>query len=126
MAKRLIIQCPQSVASIIVDALRLYAQMAFPDTGSPCQMVSRQALNDAADTFEKSWQGNAAGELSSRMRVMLKAALKTYFKVLSQQDGSSTEHRCAMLLAVIKGGSIDDRQWRQAVELDRLAHSLEQ
>jgi hypothetical protein len=121
LARKLFIQCPQAFTELLVDALNLYAKMAFPDSGSPCQMVSRQALTDAAEQFSASWHETGQGEISSRMRPMLNAAIKNYFQLLAQQNNMSTEHQCQLVLQTIKSGRIDEQQWQQAVELDRLA-----
>ena len=122
MARKLFIQCPQAFTQLLVDALNLYAKMAFPDSGSPCQMVSRQALTDAAEQFAASWRETGQGEISSRMRPMLNAAIKNYFQLLAQQNDMTTEHQCQLVLQAIKSGGIDEQQWQQAIELDRLAH----
>lgn len=103
MPKILEIHCASDMKDIIVDALRLYAKMAFPDSGSPCQMVSRDTLFTAADEFEAHFEQAGTGVISSRMRVMLKAAIKNYFKVLEQQTGRSTERQCRLILDVCTG-----------------------
>jgi len=103
MAKRIAINCSGDMADILVDALQLYARMAFPDSGSPCQMVSREALLNAAEEFASDYQQTGSGSISSRMRVMLKAALKNYFRLQAEQSGKSTQQECELFLQLCRG-----------------------
>ena len=103
MAKRIEINGSPEMADILVDAMKIYARMAFPDSGSPCQMVSRDALMNAADELHDSYRKTGTGDISSRMRVMLKAAIKNYFSIQEQQTGISTHQQYQLFLNLCRG-----------------------
>ena len=118
MAKLIEIHGPSEMQHIIVEALELYAHKAFPDSGSPCQMVSREALIDAAEKFTEHYQQTATGIISSRMRAMLKAAIKYYFRIQQEQNNCSTHHQCELLLDMCRGKITSQQELLHAREMD--------
>ena len=118
MAKLIEIHGPAELQHIIVAALELYAQQAFPDSGSPCQMVSREALLEAANKFAAHYQQAGTGIISSRMRAMLKAAIKFYYHLQMEQQNRSTHHQCELLLAMCRGKVTTQQDLLHAREMD--------
>ena len=118
MSRQIAITCTPQMKTIICEALRLYAVLAFPDDCSPCQMVSREALQTAADEFERRYIETGTGYISRRMRAMVNAAIKTFYKVKAEQQGTAMNHECDLMLAVCKGGIKSDSDLALARKLD--------
>jgi hypothetical protein len=80
MAKTIRIECPPVLQKILCEAIREYADAAYPPGGSECGQVVRQALMDAAEKLETDFAVNNGdyAELSRRLRTHLKAASQFY------------------------------------------------
>jgi hypothetical protein len=118
MARNIEIRCSDDLKNIFVEALTLYAHAAFPDSASPCQMVSRDALTSAAEVFDKHHRDTGTGIISSRMQALMKAAIRYYFKLQSEQTRMPTQHQCELLLDLCKGGSRSQQDLQKAIEAD--------
>lgn len=63
----------------ICDALRQYAEAAYPPGGSECGQVARAALMDAADALQSGFtETGTHAEVSRRLRAHMKAAVRYY------------------------------------------------
>ncbi len=65
---------------MFAEAIRRYAEAAYPPGGSECAQVAHEALNDSARAIAQAHQRAPATEIEfpRRQRVMLKAALDWY------------------------------------------------
>lgn len=77
------------MAVALGDAVAAYANAAFPDSGSECAQVSREALLDTA----RSCAGHAGGPLSLRKRQMaqVRAAVDWYFSEVDPGSAAQGE-----------------------------------
>lgn len=75
--KTVSIPCDHHTAQQLGDAIRAYAQAAYPEGGSECAQVARAALLDAAE----SCGAHEAGDLALRRRqlALLRACVRWYF-----------------------------------------------
>jgi hypothetical protein len=78
MRRRVVeVELPAPLAATLAEAVSAYAHAAFPDGGSECAQVSRQALLDTA----RSCATHSGGTLTLRKRQMpqVRAAVEWYF-----------------------------------------------
>lgn len=70
------VDCDSALAQRLGEAIRCYAEAAYPPGGSECAQVARETLLDTAAKCS----GHAGGalELPKRQLAMLKAALRWY------------------------------------------------
>ena len=119
MARKIELKCPKEMIDIICAALRNYAQAAFPDSSSPCQMVSRDSLLTAAKDIQQQYEQVGTGLYSSRMRAMMKAAINYHFKVVENETQSSAKHQCGLIMLACKGEHVTDEQYQFAKREDQ-------
>ena len=84
--KTVSVDCAAATARQLAQILRTFARAAYPEGGSDCAQVAREALNDAAATC----QSHGGGPLILRQRLLpqLRAALHWY---LSEHDVAQVE-----------------------------------
>ena len=78
--KTIRLHCDPETARAFAEAIRCYAQAAYPPGGSECAQVARQALTDSARTIAEAPRHAQDGtiEFPRRQRAMLEAALDWY------------------------------------------------
>lgn len=83
------------LSAVLAEAVTAYAHAAFPDGGSECAQVSREALLDTANLCRQ----HSGGELSLRKRQMpqLRAAVAWYFTEVEPGLASQGETLSAAL-----------------------------
>ena len=118
MARQIPLQCSKEVKDIICLALRNYAHKAFPDASSPCQMVSRDSLLNSANDIEQQFSRAGSAAYSSRMRAMLKAAIKFHFDVIDEKAQAYGQLQYELIMAVCKGEPVTDEQYQLAKQQD--------
>lgn len=92
MRRRIIeIELAPTLSSALAEAVTAYAHAAFPDGGSECAQVSREALLDTA----RHVRAHSGGPLSLRRRQLpqLRAATEWYFS-----EGSNAQTKTAEAL----------------------------
>jgi hypothetical protein len=75
--RTLTIDIDAALADALARAIAAYARAAFPDGGSACAQVSREALLDTAHGCELHQGGELV--LRRRQHAQLRAALRWYF-----------------------------------------------
>jgi hypothetical protein len=78
MRQRIVeIDLPTDLSGVLADAITAYAHAAFPDGGSECAQVSREALLETA----RQVHAHPGGTIGLRKRQMpqLRAAVNWYF-----------------------------------------------
>ena len=110
MAKLLRIECPAVLAQRLSEALREYAEAAYPPGCSECGQVARAALEDAAGLLT-SGIDNAQPyvELNKRIRAHLKAAVEYH----CQQSENVIWQE--LLMQLLRGEAVQQSQI-QAIE----------
>lgn len=80
---------------ILVGAMRVYAETAFPRGCVDCQLAAREALLRAAGDLEAAWCRDPAGPLplNRRLRALCRYAVEQY----PAEDPEQTEARAALL-----------------------------
>ncbi|RDH81604.1 MAG: hypothetical protein DIZ80_16160 [endosymbiont of Galathealinum brachiosum] len=120
MSKYIEIQCNEAMKDIICSSLRNFAYLAYPKAhNSECNLVASDALLNAADYFEKHFSECGAGLLNRRMRMMVKTAIETHYKILSELKNHSTEKQCEVMLKVCKGDLVNNEELIEAEQLDQ-------
>jgi hypothetical protein len=76
------IDCDRETAAALAEAIRTYAEAAYPPGGSECAQVAHQALKDTARSIDSAAAAGAAGglEIPRRQRAMLKTAVDWYLE----------------------------------------------
>jgi len=118
MPKTIQIACTETFQKILSDALKLYAELAYPVSSSECNLVARDALITAANEFAHQHSECGYINLSRRIKPLLKAAIKTYYKLIAEQAGVFHTNECELVLSICEGGSITDQQLQQAKAKD--------
>ena len=122
MSKQLTLRCSQSMAELLADILRQYANAAYPKGGSECAQSARQSLLTSADELMGNWDSDLqTTQLSKRLRVMAKAAVRYHVESLVREEDLSVDARQAYLLSVFAGELIDDTGYNAAQQRDRSA-----
>lgn len=89
----------------LADAIRCFADAAYPPGGSDCAQVSRETLFSTAATIAET---NGTPEVSTRHRAMLRRAVQWYCENI---EGLPEARRTALaeaLLGLLKGEAVDD------------------
>ncbi|MFW2373575.1 MAG: hypothetical protein ACN4GM_10680 [Gammaproteobacteria bacterium] len=114
MPKTIQITVTEASQEILSDALKLYAELAFPVSGSECNLVARDALTTTANEYERQHSEYGYINLSSRIKPLLKAAITSYYKLKAEQSGVSHSNECELLLSICEGRSVSDQQLEKA------------
>jgi hypothetical protein len=87
--------CDAGLASALARAVSAYADAAFPEGGSECAQVSREALLDTA----RLCQAHRSGRLAVRRRQLaqLRSAVNWYFSEIAPGERSSADALGRML-----------------------------
>lgn len=121
MSKQLTLCCSQSMAELLADILRQYADAAYPQGGSECAQSARQSLLESADNLIAEWdEALQSTTLSKRLRVMAKAAVRYHVESLVREEDLPGNARQEYLLSVFAGELIGDEGYNIAQQLDRL------
>lgn len=78
-AKKLTLACTEQEKTILCEAIRLYAEAAYPPGGSQCAQVARETLLDAVRSIDEQFASKGQAEVSRRLRAQFKSALE-YFE----------------------------------------------
>ena len=94
MSKKLTLYCSQTMCELLADILRQYAKVAYPKAGSECSQSSRESLLMSADEMLAGWQsGSHSTQMSKRLRVMAKAAVKYHAQSLTMEENLPSRQR---------------------------------
>jgi len=120
MPRYIEINCSEEMSNIICTSLRNFAVIAYPKTpNSECNLVASDALLNAADEFEKAFMKTGVGLINRRLRMILKTAIETHYKILSELDSQDTKMQCALMLKVCEGQPVKQAQLLEAQQLDK-------
>jgi len=111
MAKMLTFSGPRPLQTALCQALRDYAEAAYPPGGSECGQVARAALMDAAVALETGFaESGSQAEVSRRLRAHIKAAVTYYCE---QHEGALS---CACLERFITGEPVTEQQFESGCQ----------
>lgn len=99
-AKRFSLQLDEELQAVLCNAIRLYADAAYPPGGSECAQVARETLLDTANTVEKQFADKGVVEVSRRLKSQLKAALQ-FFSEANNANGKDVSGPVSRLLDII-------------------------
>ena len=120
MSKQLTLRCSRSMAELLADILRQYANAAYPKGGSECAQSAWQSLLTSADDLIADWdEALQTTQLSKRLRVMAKAAVRYYAESLAREEDLPVDARQTYLLSVFAGKIIDDAGYKETQQQDR-------
>ena len=68
------VRCTPAEAATLAEALRSYADAAYPAGGSECAQVARETLRDSAALIARDAAGANGAALRRRQRVLIRAA----------------------------------------------------
>ena len=103
MSKKISISAPAEYQLLLCTALSLYADAAYPQGGSECAQVARNALMDAVTELEKGFAATGStAQVSRRLRAHIKSAIHWY----CEQEGKMEKLAC--LEKMLKGEVISD------------------
>lgn len=91
--------------SLLAEAIRCFAEAAYPPGGSECAQVAREALCNSAAIIADS---DATPELSTRQRVMLRQAVQWYCENIASVPDDRRAALSDALLRLLKGEPVDD------------------
>jgi hypothetical protein len=99
--KTIRLPCDPETARAFADAIRRYAEAAYPTGGSECAQVAHQALTDSARTIAEAHRNTEDGtiEFPRRQRTMLKAALDWYLVQADVDLPDTVRTRLSQLLS---------------------------
>ena len=112
------IRCPAQVRDVIVNALRDYTEVAFPQGASDCALVARGALLDAVEQMQRSWAETGRMRYSKRIRAFIKEAVRMHFELRAHDEGRSFAHEYALLLEAVGGTPVTEEDLAHARLLD--------
>jgi len=92
--------------TVLVEAIRCFAQAAYPPGGSDCAQVARETLLNTAGGIAASENGPA--QASTRQRVLLRQAVQWYGDNLVDLDAEQRMKLTAALLQLLQGEAVDD------------------
>lgn len=112
MAKTIRIECPPAMLKVLSEAIREYAEAAYPPGGSECGQVAKQALLDAVDKLESGFavSGGVYAELSRRLRAHVKAACQYYAERHQRSDMGT------LLLRLLDGEVINEAEYSSLLD----------
>jgi len=106
---------------IICVSLRNFACLAYPKAeNSECNLVASDALNNAAEVFEKEYIDKGTGIINRRMRRLLNTAIEAHYNIIAEVKKCSTKYQCEVMLKVCAGELVDDEALDVAESLDVL------
>lgn len=117
MKKRTIdIQAGPRGRAILAEAIRCFAEAAYPPGGSDCAQVSRETLFNSAAAIA----GDAGTpQVSSRQRVMLRQAARWYCDNIESLPTATRDELAAALEHLLKGEAVDDAVFRDIERANR-------
>ena len=114
------INCSEEMRDIICTSLRNFAGIAYPKTpNSECNLVASDALLNAANHFEKTFSETGIGLINRRLRMMLKTAVESNYKIMAEIENYETNNQCALMLKVCEGEFVKQEQLLEAEKLDK-------
>lgn len=87
---------------MLAQAIRTFAEAAYPPGASECAQVAREALLTTAETIALSSDG---ASVSTRQRSLLKQAVTWYFAEISPETPPA---QVQALLELLRGNAVDD------------------
>lgn len=86
----------------LAEIIRVFAEAAYPQGGSDCAQVAREALLTTATQIETA---DGPATASVRQRPLLKQAVKWYCR---EVEGLCADQREQALLDLLRGQAVDD------------------
>ncbi len=84
----------------LCEAVRLYAEAAYPPGGSECAQVARESLLSAASSIDEQCADTGYARVSRRLRTQLKSALE-YFTEVNAANGNDVSGQVEQLRAIL-------------------------
>lgn len=81
-------------AAALSEALRGYADAAYPPGGSECAQVARETLRDSANVIDREASSTDGASLRRRQRALIRSAVAWYF---GDQGPGGVEHSQELL-----------------------------
>lgn len=91
--------------AILADAIRCFADAAYPPGGSDCAQVSRETLFTSAAIVASN---DPVPQVSSRHRVMLRQAAQWYCDNIESIPDAARAELTDALTRLLKGEAVDD------------------
>lgn len=102
--KLMTLELDTGLQQTLCEAVRLYAEAAYPPGGSECAQVARESLLTAASSIHEQCAENGHAEVSRRLRVQLKSALD-YFAEVNAANGKDVCSAVEQLQAILASSS---------------------
>ena len=90
------IRCTPGQAHALSEALRGYADAAYPPGGSECAQVARETLRDSAGVIERDASRNGGAALRRRQRTLIRSAIAWFYG--DQGPGDAIQLQALLLL----------------------------
>lgn len=85
-SKTFTVRCSAEQAAALAQALRAYAEAAYPPGGSECAQVARETLRDSAAAIEQAASSDQGAQLRRRQRALIRTAVAWYHNDQQQDD----------------------------------------
>jgi len=119
MSKYIKIQCSKKMKDIICMSIKKFAYLAYPKANcSECNLVASDALLNAAAHFEKHFLETGEGILNRRLRMIVKTAVETHYRIISELENRKTTNQCEVMLRVCKGEAVENSELIKAEKRD--------
>ncbi|MGD2081461.1 MAG: hypothetical protein PVF91_00750 [Chromatiales bacterium] len=117
--KTFVVRCAPGPRRVLCEAVRGFADAAYPPGGSDCAQAARAALLGVAEALKSTTAPET--EVSVRVRAMLKSAVRWHFEQMEQATCRCAAQQRALALAALAGEAISDADLRDAAARDAAA-----
>jgi hypothetical protein len=94
--------CGAEHGALLCEALRGYAQAAFPPGGSACAEAARESLLEIAARLEREQAACGSITLKGRQKGTLRGAVRVYFNELSGLPEAEASRHRELLLGLLE------------------------
>lgn len=115
--KHLTLSAPAELLKELCEALRLYADAAWPPGGSECSQAARETMLNLVQGIEASIETGTPASMSRRSRATVRAAIGYYAEAMSI-EGQQFTARAALLETMLQGQAVAPSAYEAAVAED--------
>lgn len=116
MKKFIAIDCPAAASKKLINALRNYTEVAFPEGSADCALVARGAMLDAVNELDEQLLAEGKGQYNKRLRAMFKEAIKLHYQLAESESGKDYSAERDTMLGLCEGRAITPEEWQQITE----------
>ncbi|MGD8925629.1 MAG: hypothetical protein PVG20_02185 [Thioalkalispiraceae bacterium] len=112
--KKLVMTGPAPAFRTLTEAIRKYADAAYPPGASECAQSARAGLLDTAQTILEQLDNNPQEIIiSRRIKSHIKAAIQYYLQIYPELnlDQEVATKRSELMLELLNGTPLQDQQW---------------